>query len=370
MDLQYHIANAVSKKDKYVEFDNVDFDLNVGEGRSLVKNSVRLLGDLKVLDNNGANASQIYFDNVVGVHSFISSCQTTFLEGNNAGLKENIQNYARYVAMVENATSVPEDAFNASKVCELKGVDTKTSKLFANGRTTRNSGAKLTADQDFSMKPMCVLNKMSGGNLSYDKSGQIRLSFNLAQNRSALMGSDLDNSQDSYEIRNPRVIYQSVITQPKEQQTIMRSVYNVKNTIQSNLANISAKVPVTSDSLSISFQKQDKENTAPFSNYQLEMPKGLSELQIMFNDSTNEYITYALTDLTEILQKGIDSIVNNGHNMVSGNRFSSNQNFIAGLAFNGYVDLSSQKINLQIKSDANNANAYNVYLYFHSIMSV
>ena len=89
-DLQYHIANAVSKKDKYVEFDNVDFDLNVGEGRSLVKNSVRLLGDLKVLDNNGANASQIYFDNVVGVHAFISSCQTTFTEGNNAGLKENI----------------------------------------------------------------------------------------------------------------------------------------------------------------------------------------------------------------------------------------------------------------------------------------
>ena len=54
-DLNYHIANAVSKKDKYIEFDNVDFDLNVGEGRSLVKNSVRLLGDLKVLDNNGAN---------------------------------------------------------------------------------------------------------------------------------------------------------------------------------------------------------------------------------------------------------------------------------------------------------------------------
>ena len=369
-NLIYHISEVVAKKDSYVEFDALDFDINVGEGRSLVKNSVRFLGDIDVLDNGGANAVQLYFDPVCGAHAFIDSCQIAFTDGPNAGLKENIQNYARYVAMSEMATRCPEDALNASSVCELKGFDHRTSKLFANGRVTRNSGAKPTANQDFSLKPVCALNKMSGGHLAYSKSGQIRLTLNLAQNRSALMGSALDNTQDSYAILNPRLTYQSVITQPKEQETIMRTIYNVKNTIQSNFASISARVPAVCDSVTVSAQLQSAENTAPFSNYECNMPKGLEEIQFLFNDSTNEYISYSITDLTEMLQRGINSIIDNGHNMVSGNRFSDNKNFITGLGFNGYVDLSNQKFTIQIKSGADNANAYNMYFYFHSIMSL
>lgn len=369
-NLIYHVSECVQKKDSYVEFDALDFDINVGDGRSLVKNSVRLLGDLDVLDNGGVNAVELYFDNVCGAHSFIDSCQVSFLEGENAGLKENIQNYARYVAMSEMVTKSPEDALNASSMCELKGYDEKTSKLFANGRTTRNSGTKISENQDFSIKPVCALNKMSGGNLSYAKSGQIRLTMNLAQNRSALMGSALNNTQDTYAIINPRVIYQSVLSEPKEQETIMRTIYNVKNTIQSNFASVSARVPAVCDSVTVSCQLQSSENTAPFSNYECHMPKGLEEVQYLFNDSTNEYISYSITDLTEMLQRGIDSILDNGHNMVSGNRFADNKNFITGLGFNGYVDLSSQKFTVQIKSKADNVNAFNIYMYFHSIMSV
>jgi hypothetical protein len=369
-NLIYHVSEVVQKKDSYLEFDSLDFDINVGEGRSLVKNSVRLLGDLDVLDGGGANSAEIYFDPICGVHAFIDSVQVTFTDGANVGVKENIQNYARYVAMSEMATKAPEDALNGSSVCELKGFDHKTSKLYANGRITRNSGAKPTGNQDFSMKPVCALNKMSGGNLSYSKSGQIRLTMNLAQNRSALMGSDLDNNADTYAIINPRVIYQSVLSEPKEQDTIMRPIYNVKNTIQSNFASISARVPAVCDSVTMSAQLQSAENTAPFSNYECNMPKGLEELQFLFNDSTNEYISYSITDLTEMLQRGINSILDNGHNMVSGNRFSDNKNFITGLGFNGYVDLSNQKFSVQIKSGADNANAYNIYLYFHSIMSL
>ena len=369
-NLIYHVSEAVQKKSSYVEFDSLDFDINVGEGRSLVKNSVRFLGNLQVLDNGVANTVEIYFDNVCGAHSFIDSCQTVFVSGPNTGLKENIQNYGRYVAMSEMVTKAPEDALNASAVVELKGYDNKTSKLFANQLATRNSGAKLNDLIDFSLKPVCVLNKMSGGNLSYEKSGQIRLTLNLAQNRSALMGSDLDNSQDTYQLTNPRVIYQSVMTEPKEQETIMRSVYNVKNTIQSNFASVSAMVPAVCDSVTCSAQLQSNENSAPFSNYECNNIKGMEELQFLFNDSTNEYISYVISDQTEMLQRGINSILDNGHNMLSGNMFSDNKNFIFGLGFNSYVDLSNQKFTVQIKSGADNANAYNLYMYFHSIMSM
>ena len=368
--LIYHVSECVQKKNEYIEFDTLDFDINVGEGRSLVKNSVRLLGDINVKDNGGANAAEIYFDNIVGVHAFIDSCQVNFVEGKNGGLKENIQNYARYVEMVELATKCPEDAFNAKSVCELKGFDERTSKLFANGRVTRNTGAKITKNQDFSMKPVCCLNKMSGGNLSYEKTGQIRLSLNLAQNRSSLMGSGFNPTQDTFAILNPRVIYQSVPSVAKEPQTLLRTIYNVKNTIQSNFANISTKIPAVCDSVSISFQRQQRENTAPFSNYTCETPKQIEELQYLFNDSTNEYISYVITDQTEMLQRGINSIIDNGHNAISGNRFGTNENFITGLAFNGYVDLSNQKFSVQIKSGVDNNVPYNVYMYFHSIMAM
>ena len=368
--LLYHQSLPETKKDSYVEFDALDFNINVGEGRVLVKNSVRLLADLKVLDNGARNATDIFFDPKCGAHAFIDSVQTSFLEGNMAGQKESIQNYARYVGMLQSATKCPEDSLNASDLMELKGFNVETTTLYSKGRTTRNSGAKLTNDQDFAIKPVCVLNKMSGGDLPYSKSGTIRLTLNLAPNRSALMGPALNNAQDSYELSNPRLTFQSLPDTGSNRQTVMRSVYNIKNSIQSSFANIQARIPAISDSCSVSFQRQNREQTAPHSNYNAEKPVGIKEVQFLFNDSTNEYITYKIDDITEMLHRYIRSFADTGHNSVSVDRLNSNQAFGLGLAFNSFVDLSSQKFALQIRSDIDNTQPYNVYLYFHGIMAV
>jgi len=44
----YHSAVPEATQATYVEFNNVDFVLNVGEGRSLLRNSVRLCGEVEV----------------------------------------------------------------------------------------------------------------------------------------------------------------------------------------------------------------------------------------------------------------------------------------------------------------------------------
>ena len=44
----YHSADPESLQSSYIEYNNVDFVLNVGEGRSLVQNSVRILGDVLI----------------------------------------------------------------------------------------------------------------------------------------------------------------------------------------------------------------------------------------------------------------------------------------------------------------------------------
>ena len=368
--LLYHQSQPETKKDTYGEFDALDFNINVGQDRVLVKNSVRLLADLAILDNGTRSTTDIEFDAKCGAHSFIDSVQVSFLEGPSAGQKENIQNYARYVGMLQSATKCPEDALNASDLIELKGFDINTTNLYSKGRTTRNSGTKITQDQDFAIKPVCVLNKMSGGDLPYSKSGTIRLTMNLAPNRSALMGAALNNAQDSYTLTNPRVIYQSLPDMGKNQQTIMRSVYNIKNSIQSSFSNVQARVPAVADSVSVSFQRQNREQTAPHSNYNAEKPVGISEVQFLFNDSTNEYISYKITDITEMLHRYVNSFVDTGHNGVSVDRLNSNQSFGLGLSFNGFVDLSNQKFALQLRSAIDNNEPYNVYMYFHGIMAM
>ena len=45
----YHEVTPTSEQERYREFAQPTFLISVGEGRSLVKNSVRILGDVRVL---------------------------------------------------------------------------------------------------------------------------------------------------------------------------------------------------------------------------------------------------------------------------------------------------------------------------------
>jgi len=370
--MQYHSATPEATQSSYVEYNNVDFVLNVGMGRSLMRNSVRLVGDVYVSKDGtaapgGRADGKVYMDYGIGIHSVIESCQVTF---GNSGTKENIQNYARWVKMQGAASFYEDDLMNASNQVELRGPTELIAAKYAKGEATLNSGTKFTDDLDFSMKPSCILNKMTGDHLPLEKSGEIRLTFNLARNMSALMGANQGVSS-TYELKNLHVTYQSVATEgdPMKTMTQMRSVYNVKNTILSRSANISAQVPAVCDSISCSFQRQDKENINVANNYDLEMVQGIRRLQFEFNDSTNKFITYEESDLNAMIHRYIDSFRNTGHNQMLLDTFRSNNGFGIGLHFAGFVDLSKQRFNIQLTSDVDNTKPMNIYSYFHSVIN-
>jgi hypothetical protein len=99
----YHQVEPQATQTVYKSFDNVDFVINAGEGRALLKNSVRILGDLRV-NKTGTTQNDVVgigFDRNAGAHCFIDSIQVSM---ENAGLVENIQHYPRYVSMVGHAT--------------------------------------------------------------------------------------------------------------------------------------------------------------------------------------------------------------------------------------------------------------------------
>ena len=365
----FHSAQPEARQDSYVEFNNVDFVLAVGEGRSLMRNSVRINGDI-LITNDGTTRSngRVYLDNRIGVHSTIDSIQTSFSGA--GGVKEVIQNYGRWCTMDAIGT-IYEDDYNSAKYqCEQRAPTQVCSGKNAKGEETLNSGTNITDNLDFSIKPLCVLNKMSGDHLPFEKSGDIRLTVNLARNMSALMG-DNQGSGATYELSNLHVSYSSVPTQgnPASTATTMRSVYNVKSTILSGSANIQAQVPSMADACSISFQSQDRENVNIFSNYDCNTVQGIRQVEFLFNDATNKYITYQMNDQNEMIHRYVDSFRNTGHQQMSLDKFRTNTGFGIGLHFGGFIDLSNQRFGVQIDSDIDNSKPMNIYLYFHSLIS-
>ena len=53
------------------------------------------------------------------------------------------------------------------------------------------------------------------------------------------------------------------------------------------------------------------------------------------------------------------------------NAYKANKGYIIGLDFNGeYIDLSSNKFSMNLKSNSSNLPAHLVYLYFHTLLVV
>ena len=365
-NLLFHQVESEANKASFTEFDNVDFLINVGQGRALLKNSLRILGDLKVNSTGDTRAvGQIFHNANVGAHAYIDSIQIQFTEGQNQGQIENIQNYGRYVNMLVSGSNTTDDLLSGNNLCELKAPNNLVVEEFCNGKKTKNSGAKITESMDFSIKPVCCLNRMNN-DLSYNRSGTIKLTLNMAKQLSALKGT-LQTINTNYAISNLRISYMSV--PDTNQDVVMRLLYNYKGAVLSNFSNISAKVPAVCEGVSISFQEQRRENVVEEDNYELRRPNHIQEIQYLFNDSTNEYIQYKIDDIGEMLERGVASMSKAGHNQFQGSKLQAS-NFVLGLDFENLVDLSTNKFNLQMKSDVDGQNPMNVYFYFHSRVQI
>tara|TARA_R110002110_G_scaffold75065_1_gene198497 strand:- start:3679 stop:4797 length:1119 start_codon:yes stop_codon:yes gene_type:complete len=369
-NLLYLSAEPEARQSTYIENNNVDFVLAVGEGRSLVRNSVRLNGKINITNDGTTTATgKCYLDFRIGSHGLISAIQTTFNGGSSPGLKESIQNYARWTEMTSIATLQEDDYCNALMQCELRAPNELCSAINAQGITTLGT-TPVTENMDFSCKPLMALNKMMGDHLPYEKSGDIRLSFDLARNMAALMGPNQGN-QATYELSDLHVSYQSVPTlgDPMKTATSMRSVYNVKQAILSGSANIVAVCPQAADAVSCSFQRQDRENVNVFNNYACEQVPEITQLQFLFNDSTNKYVTYEQNDLNAMLKGYVDSFEHTGHTQVSLDTLRNNAGFGVGQEFAGFTNFSNQRFSVQLTSGINNTRPMNIYIYFHTIIS-
>ena len=370
---RYSTAIAENSKDTFTENDNVVFMINGDQGMSLLKNSVRLEGNVKVFIGGAQVTTElVYFNPQVGAHGLVESMQVS----TQSGLVENISNaYPRLVNMKEQATRSINDSLNGSEACELKMPTSHQIQNYCHGTKSHGNqaGSVVIDPMSFSFKPLCCLNRVasSSGNLPFSRVGSVKLQFILSRDLGFLYGNVAAASDLTYELTNLKLSYVQVPSQDLDSQPQMcRSFVSVKQTLNSNVSSINAKLPSVVDAVSISFQRVADENTVRNDNLKLDNVDGLSRLEFGFNNSV-EMIKYQIENRGEMIQRGLNSFSYTGHNQLKANLSNKGSGFLTGLNFQLPKDLSQNSFNTIIATDSiNNLNKYNVYLFFHSQLSL
>jgi len=363
----------------FVENQNIDFVLDFNN-RSLLCNSIRLEADVEIYsDFPGTRlvvGDDCHIDPKAGAHSFIQSIVTSV---ENKGIIENITEYSRLVKMKGDAQHVNDDMLNTRYIAEMRSPSKSISnlqllqkepKIFGTKPEIPQMVAANLTDPDFSIKPHMALNNVFSENvrLSYQDSGTVRVSLILERSTGVLAGSDITSSYN-YRLRNCRLTYTSVPdggSVPVE----LRTSLCLKSSLTSAFNNVSSRVPAVSDSMSISFLEQSQEYNLQKNNLALQEPPLITNVQYLFNDSTNKYITFQIRDRSEMIERGLMSLNTGQSNSSQLGNISANESFLMGLHWNVPTDLSKTKFNVQLNSSINNTNAYIMFMYFHSVMSL
>ena len=367
LDIRYAKIDPEQIKTTYGEFDTVDF--LIATDRNVIANSIRLEGDLRFLHNGAArvtNAQNIFYEPVIGTHGLIESISTQL--GGSGEVVEFLQNYPRYVNMVEKASNSESDYFSGQKVVELKMACYEQSRDVMRGKILQDNQNNNISDGDFSMKPMFCLNRMNAPSLNLSPyNNLIKVSFKLARNKAFFCGTGVQDTT-AYQIRNLKMTYRTVPPAPSPN-VMAQSYVSLKQTLQSPTVSISTRVPAVASGVSMSFQLQSDENTNEANNYELLKPPKITGLRFMFNNVENNYVTYQITDEGEMVDNYLESLKSGGVNALSPTlqRFS---HFGLGANFDGFVDLRNQKFTFELDSGIDSQVPAIAYMYFHNVIEL
>ena len=370
--LYHEVSPSNDNSAGFKEFNTIDWELLV-EGRKLLKNSITVEADIKVESTSGTDvvvASVIGVDHRIGFHSCFESWSTEA----KGQMLENLNDYPRYVSMVTAATMDENDVCDAKAQAEGRQVTEAAGRYVIQGQRVNNKNASTTAhvnSANFSIEPKICFNSVVGDDYSFSKNGAIRISCNVARNNSALFGGGSATAQ--FTLTNVKLSFMSIPDDGSQSAMMMNSVVSVKSAVNSQAANISARVPAAaSNGVVISFIEQSNENSTTANSYALEKFPNLDEVQYLFSDSTNKYVSYVIDDKGEMVQRGLSALSDSGENQVSAVKFASNEGHIIGLSFEEYLDLRTQKFSVQLKTSSPDISAKPrlVYLYFLNLLQL
>jgi hypothetical protein len=377
-NIQYHSQVPENNNPEgFTEFQNLDWVVQVN-GRKLLRNSVRVVGEV-VIDTDGGDTAmgvgdEIAVDHKVGHHSWFQSwtCESP------KGLIEQLNEYPRYNNMITSATHSKYDFFSAKANAEGKNPCADGGRVViqpvASNNNTTGGLTNFATDPSFAIQPLICFNRMLGGDWSFNRMGYIRVSTILARNGACLHGNDMAQGS-KYTLKNVRLEYQTIPDDGKDSAILAHSYVNIKSTINSRQHNLSAKVPASAcNGVVVSYLEQARENDLKHNTLELQQFPLPDELSYLFNNSTQKYLTYNISDRRDMVARGLEALGNGegSHSQVSGDSLSSNSGYLTGLAFDEYVSLENQKFNIQTKSSdtALNQSPFVQYCYFLTLVKL
>jgi len=375
-NIRYHEVRASNDKAIFQADDLVDFEFDAFN-RKLVKNSVELSGIIKVYKNDAsteanlvvkADAGNLFVDKNSGAHGIIENISVSSV--NNGSLEQIGFAYPRFVSMLSVLQNENQDLNDMENVMEWRFPDNDLTSNFLRTQDVQGT-ANSQFSSDFNIKPRIFLNRCDN-NISFSKTGKMRISMNLAQDEKFLVNQLTGAGVNSlvYTVSNLRLRYRTVPEDGSDTPVFCQKMTPLKTTINSSLSSMSLNVPSrTATGCSISFQNVNNEGNSKVDNQKLEKIN-ISSIQFFFN-SANSYLNYKLDNTSEIVMRGLKSLSpGNDEAMyqIKSSDLANSNNFIVGSDLDGTIDLSENSFEVQIESDLS-VNT-NVYLMFHSLISI
>ena len=277
--------------------------------------------------------------------------------------------------MLTSSTHSSNDFFTALANAEGKSYVSRIGQVNLQPTASANSTDKdqFKTSPTFSIQPKILFNQMSNGDWSFDQLGFIKISTNLSRNGHALNGDDMVNDT-TYKIKNLRLEYMTVPEDGVKAKILAKSYVLVKSVVNSTVHNLSARVSaVASNGVVVSYLEQSKENSLIEDTLELDVLPQTDSISYLFNSSQQKYLTYSLTDRSEMVSKGVEVLNQNAaHNLAKGDNLASNQGYLTGLPFSETINLSNQRFTVQTSSSnvSIGLKPYNQYCYFTTILMV
>lgn len=372
--VHYHESRPLNDNSSgFKEFDSVDWEIE-DQGRKLLKNSIYVEADLIVFTSG---STQVALQDAVGVsrdigfHSFFESWSVDAKSQN----IQNIQHYPRYCNIIETCSSNIGSVYSPASQAEGKQVSDEACRYACQAVAVRQitaSDVVLSDVAQICIKPKICLNSQAGDDYSFAKNGAIRISCNLARNGTALHGVDVVYNS-SYQLNNIRLKYITVPDDGKQAPILMNSVVSVKNTINSNQANLSVKVPAQAvQGVIVSYISQADETSLTNDSYVLQKIPQHDEIEYLFSDSQSKYVSYAITDQDEMALRGLEALSALGKGKSNNFKQASGEGVVHGLNFHQSLNLSNQKFAVNIRSSFTGMSLAprNVYMHFLNVINL
>jgi len=229
-----------------------------------------------------------------------------------------------------------------------------------------------TTPAQFSIKPLCCLNRAVGDDISLAKQGFIRVDITLGRASSVFQGGDATGTA-GYIIKRPRLRYMTRMDAGAQGKVMMNTSVHLKSTANSQFHNVQARVPLKACSgVALTYIEQSHAVDTREDSLSLEQYPRLDRLEFLFADNNKKFIQYPITDKDAMRELGVQALSDSGEHQATLNRVEANDGTIHGLSFQQFIDLTQTKFSVQLTSSSPNLSLQprDVHLMFMGLLEL